>query len=487
MKKPVQKAINEEKLTYLYNGYVNLFRSPDFVSATKPEKADKIYALFLHGLEKDHLPTILPSSDYQKSRSEELYRGSDDVSWHYDLLTNENRTNFGDMARATYASNYKERAKQYAKNKDENILSFKLKPWPKSICTSTLVDNFFTKYGPAPSEPNPAVAELSKFVYGLPDGKEKQFFIDTLSENLSLIAMMAGYDVLLTPVSSRETYYQIINREIMMVDQAEYERIMDKYTHVDLEALKALQDQFSLVKSGKIKLYNEDNKSWPELTLSDYMYRYALYLNGYDQKPQVIRDGSNPLKERHFVTIYRGMYKFDHLKELVCDDEYHLGHGSFGQGLYFAPNYESANSYANGNGTILTAKLDSTTRLLVPNSELDNLCFYLSKMEWDNDKNCYTTPYIHLSPRSLYKAQKIKEALTQIHTKDTDEFKDFLCLEDNFSTLTVVLGYDGLMSENKVILVHNRGKLMLSESEYKRITGHNYEQQNTNSSEDKTK
>lgn len=471
MKKPHQSSINEEKLSDLYDEYFQLFYFSDFGSLPKSEKVDKVYSLFLHGLEKDSLPTVLSNKDYEKYRGDQVYRGSNNIIWHIDLLSNPNRTKFGDMERSTYASDQKDRARMYAGD-DENILTFKLKSWSRSICSSTLVDNFFTKHNPRPSEPNSAIADLSKFISNLPDTDAKQFLVNILSENLSLIAMLAGYDVLFTPISSKETYYQVINRKNMIISQDEYNRIMQKYVQVNPEILASLQNEFSNILSGKITLLNPMYVPEDELA-PNYMYRYALYLRGYDKKPQVVKDSafeklSSPQHGSASSTIYRGLSQFEHLKELVDDDEYHIGYGGHGLGLYFTPTHFTAKTYSRGDDeNVLTAKLAPSTKIM-DRSLLSSIQSNLLHLTWDNKHNCYVSKATDNNPVSRYISNELINALTTIHTDDTDKFIQFLA--DNNSTLLVMLGYDVIMQTEDILAVSNRSKLILSESEYKRIT-----------------
>ena len=188
-------------------------------------------------------------------------------------------------------------------------------------------------------------------------------------------------------------------------------------------------------------------------------FNYMIDLFGYNAFPSVKKDFEYTWLET--PTYYRGVEDPKHNAQTLADFDYHRGIGVRGCGLYASKELqETYRIYANDDPhSVLEFKLDDNTRI-VSCFKLSDIISSLNETD-DFDKidvpkgNC----------EAIY--QFIKEL-------DPEERQYFTAMLDvDPSKLAILLGYDAVKIDFRNcnhIIVLNRGKMVVRESEYKRIT-----------------
>lgn len=175
--------------------------------------------------------------------------------------------------------------------------------------------------------------------------------------------------------------------------------------------------------------------------------------------------------------LYRGDCA-DHLANLLVDPDYHKGDGAVANGIYAAHNILDAKDYSdNYRGDIIKFKLDPTANvidlstLLIYANALRHVMMYSPQSAGNMDELIERDlQRIRIKPQIAAKL-KIIAKFCKKHSDDKELMK-ILAVETPKakSCLAVLLGFDGIKTEMDYRAIINRGKIIVSQSEFERIT-----------------
>lgn len=210
---------------------------------------------------------------------------------------------------------------------------------------------------------------------------------------------------------------------------------------------------------------------WPLRYTNMITYRFFSYLIdafGYNALPTV-------LSHKDFLSVptrmlYRGSPDINNHANLLVDYDYHKGCGVQGSGLYATDGYWHANQYADENKKCVMA-----FKLRPDTSIIDNT--RMRKLEYAMLSDYKKNSGYEVDDEDL--RNEVNETATANYKtfvdfcrahRDDKGFDKFMC--ENFNSfdanIALFLGYDAYISGNLIIL--NRGKIIVSAGEFKRIT-----------------
>ncbi len=200
-------------------------------------------------------------------------------------------------------------------------------------------------------------------------------------------------------------------------------------------------------------------------------YRFFSYLVdalGFNALPNVVSDiqfSRVPTR-----TLYRGTPDINNHANLLVDFDYHKGCGVQGSGLYASDSYWHANEYANEiKDFVLKFKLCPSTKVIHFNKMHQIECALLGDFETQSGYAIDDQGIRAGINDTAIKNYKTLVDFCRAHKNDMGFEKFILGNFDNFdSNIALFLGYDAFVAGNFVVL--NRGKIIVSESEFNRIT-----------------
>lgn len=219
------------------------------------------------------------------------------------------------------------------------------------------------------------------------------------------------------------------------------------------------------------KYCKELSENTPELVFNFQtyykFYTYLVNLCGANKFPQVIED--KEFEALKFTKLYRGVVDIEHHANLLCDYDYHYGYGMYGGGgLYMSDDRIQAMRYArNKPENILTLKFEGK---VIDEKELG---FCLDYLEYSIKGEEYEIEKLKIKIANSQDEQLIKlliDYYKQLKAdKDKELFKTIFIKQ--YSNLALILGYDAMgYTYNEILIVLNRGKLIVSKSEFERVT-----------------
>lgn len=177
-----------------------------------------------------------------------------------------------------------------------------------------------------------------------------------------------------------------------------------------------------------------------------------------DEAYNALPQNTNTVLE--FDELYHGARRIKNQANVLFDENYHTGLGSLCDGIYTTPNmavafsYTRSDDFSKNNPLILSLKLPNASV-----ANIDSLSAVLERTLKNTLELDETTP------------QEIKEFASFASTLPAGQKEKYLCaLKANVSIFATVLGYDCVVDKTfpSVILL-NRGKLVISESEANKI------------------
>lgn len=219
---------------------------------------------------------------------------------------------------------------------------------------------------------------------------------------------------------------------------------------------------------------NYSNDTHYMCTKYDLFGEFMFKLYGYNSKPQIVPDQQYISTQE--PTLYRGK-NADFLANILCDDSYHLCSLYHGTGIYSTKDEQVAKIYENRshNGTTLNFKIDgkiADRKLIKQVSEI-----------WGGYATKYDIQDIKAEfPEIAKKCEEIFKFLNTLPTtnrpEDVHRYQMKSWFTEEFFTanpayIAAYLGFDAVSINNydgeEEIIVLNRGKMVVSLSEYNRI------------------
>ena len=218
------------------------------------------------------------------------------------------------------------------------------------------------------------------------------------------------------------------------------------------------------------KYCKEINNNTPEGTLnfSNYkFYTYLVNLCGANKFPQVVED--KEFIKIKSTTFFRGATDIEHHANLLCDYDYHYGYGMYGGGgLYMSSDRTQVIRYArNIPKNVLTLKFVGKA---INEKELNSCLDYL---EFSITNEEYKIKKLNIKIANLKDEQLLNFLIDYYKQLKTDIDKELFktIFIKRYSNLALILGYDAMnYTYNELLIVLNRGKLIVSKSEFERVT-----------------
>lgn len=213
---------------------------------------------------------------------------------------------------------------------------------------------------------------------------------------------------------------------------------------------------------------NKDDTPEHVHNFSDYkFYTYLVNLCDANKFPQMVED--EEFEALKSTKLYRGAADIEHHANLLSDYDYHYGYGIFGGGgLYMTDNRKIASRYArNKSENILTLKFDGK---VIDEKELG---FCLDYLEYSINGEEYKIEKLKIKIANSQDEQLIKFLIDYYKQLKTDKDKELFktIFIKMYSNLALILGYDAMSYKyDEILIVLNRGKLIVSKSELERVT-----------------
>ena len=233
---------------------------------------------------------------------------------------------------------------------------------------------------------------------------------------------------------------------------------------------KKLQENYKKESKLELKFFKDENfkKSY---VVGLQFAKYLINLYDYNSFPKVISDEN--FETLNSTIFYRGVADINHHANMLCDYDYHCGSGARGCGIYISEKQSIAQDYTKGNNeNILTLKFTGTA---LPGNEHDKLRKYfdISILEINKKIKFY-------KPQSIKSEDKEKlDYLIEYYkalpsSEEQSILRNIVSYEPPF--LPIYLGYDangmewGEGKDTEVLMILNRSKIIISQSEFDRIT-----------------
>ncbi len=227
----------------------------------------------------------------------------------------------------------------------------------------------------------------------------------------------------------------------------------------DVETIKKIWDYYQTVDPKFNNYVVDEMVDDSKYTPYDFKtFNYMIDLLNYNSFPAVVRN--DEYAKSKSVPLYRGVESPEHNAQTLADFDYHRGIGVRGCGLYASMDFnEVYTCYANDPYSILEFKLDSGSYLASYNGLRKILNELISVDDFDKID----------SPQGDLHA--IYDFIKSLPNNDRAFF--IALLDKDPSKLAMLLGYDAVdidFHNSNHTIVLNRGKMVVSESEYKRKT-----------------
>ena len=175
--------------------------------------------------------------------------------------------------------------------------------------------------------------------------------------------------------------------------------------------------------------------------------------------PQILDDLT--YEDLDTTEIYRGEQKARYARNLVQDEDYHAGGGSFGSGIYTSKTFSYANIYSQyydkeSTGICVKYKLMPNT-LMISIDLLKRLQQLIPLYV-----NGYTSKIENVD---IINKEKFYALLNFLKQKGDKDFTECFIKEIS-NALAIYLGYDVRCGTSDEFVIFNRSKLCLSQSEY---------------------
>lgn len=252
--------------------------------------------------------------------------------------------------------------------------------------------------------------------------------------------------------------------------------------------LRAMTDWFDSIDESDQESYSERVKKFTTFNDGDKRYRLFCYVTDLMDKnglPLVLPDR----KYKHCIgqKLYRGVYDVNFNASTLADFDYHKGDGIGCLGiyatddekkaLYFSQRYYFYNKNKPNKHDVVTFKLNRDSKII----DYDSLIEICNELRDFADKKRLTLKELYSQKKFTKKCannkpldeafeskQRLKYFLREIYKTNK---KLYEAITSSKSTMAILLGFDAIeMNEEDNVVILNRGKIIVSESEYKRIT-----------------
>ena len=226
---------------------------------------------------------------------------------------------------------------------------------------------------------------------------------------------------------------------------------------IDKEIFKDIVDFALAIRDGKVT-FDFENLPKEQNPARYAVYIYAIHRLGYTSLPQVVSNAN--FKRIKTKRMFRGINNIKYHNDVLSGEDFHYGYGNYGYGLYFAHDRGEALAFAGyAKSNVLKAHFAEDTAL----ADWDHIMGISYAFIYKNENL--------LNERSL----ELYHEIAKIENEQDREFI-YKMFEKDLSLLALALGYDGMFTDQDdhmhlITTLFNRSKLVVSESEYERITG----------------
>ena len=228
---------------------------------------------------------------------------------------------------------------------------------------------------------------------------------------------------------------------------------MKKFT--DEEKLQLIFKYFKEKQAAYLR--GEHNSKGNIINVTHEIFDFVIDLFEYNRFPQVEKD--EDYKNFASKEYYRGVKNIDHHGNILVDYNYHRGIGIFGNGIYSTPDLHKATLYTKRNPhNLLTFKFSG--KIAYPRDDTNYTDYICGRIKKGNFKF-----QSHDEEEKIDTLKKFYDSLS--NTAEKEDFKNVFFYRDP-SIFKIFLGYDALYSQDNLI-VFNRKKMLISQSEYDRI------------------
>lgn len=256
--------------------------------------------------------------------------------------------------------------------------------------------------------------------------------------------------------------------------------------------LKAMADWYGSIDVHDQQTYSERVENYATYSGGTKRYRlfaYIIDLLDKNKLPEVVPDEEfEKIQEPEF---YRGVTDINHNASLLADYDYHKGDGTFARGIHAARVHSIAEHFAGrdddsneskSNSDIITFKIRGDAKEVHVGliSLLRHELMRYAEKKVITKVSLYKTVLTKKDYATVYfNGKKDKEVLQNLVTlkkflRDTynNNFELYLSIVSSDSIVALLLGFDVLqvIDGNYQCSILNRGKMVVSESEFKRIT-----------------
>lgn len=203
------------------------------------------------------------------------------------------------------------------------------------------------------------------------------------------------------------------------------------------------------------------------------VFAFATDLVHNNAFPEVVSDKA--YKNLNSTPLYRGVNSIDKHANLLVDYDYHYGDGLYATGIYASKSLKEAMEYAKNKNDVLRFKLSDDAKVVDFNGDYDGAMIsnLYSAIVWHPNQTAIErfnelNKDVDLDKLDPEMKQNILTILDYFN--DKDKMFDFtMDIFDNQSTVATLLGIDAVVLGNSMLIL-NRGKMVVSESEFKRVT-----------------
>lgn len=189
------------------------------------------------------------------------------------------------------------------------------------------------------------------------------------------------------------------------------------------------------------------------------IFTYFVNLCKANRFPQVLSD--DDFDELKTPIEYRGAREIDHHANLLCDYDYHYGYGIYGSGTYITDDLFRARKYAYNNATnVMVFKFIGK---VLDKKHIRTYEKFLFNLIDEKPQDV-----IIEDAEDKRKLEIIANYYYHIKSNKDKEFFKYLIILKDYSIIPLFLGYDAI--DNNCLIILNREKIVISQSEFDRIT-----------------
>ncbi len=256
---------------------------------------------------------------------------------------------------------------------------------------------------------------------------------------------------------------------------------------LDKEHLKLMTDWYNSIDESDHEEYRNRVCGFTYYTQGRIEYRlfaYIVDLLKMNELPTILPD--NQFKNTNSPMFYRGVRDINFNASLLADYDYHKGDGIYFWGIFVTNDKNSAHWYGDkrtankpdATQDVVSLKMQDGTKSVFARSLLD-----IQSELHDFAEKKSLSPQELTEQSELFVSQENKIANDDEISINYKRLKFFLryllnnknvelyySIANSPSTIALLLGFDAIQTETKEFAILNRGKIIVSESEFNRIT-----------------